>query len=105
MTSGEKAAIRSTATPEAIQFWVVSLSVGEVRLTTTSQSRPGHITGTPPFSEAGIVSAALVSTFPPRLRFVAGDTGRYFSYLLREEAKGTWGSDSFATTQRLFCDY
>src|SRR6266851_8789045 len=37
MTRGEKAAIRSTATPEAIQFWVVSLLVGEVRPTTTSR--------------------------------------------------------------------
>jgi hypothetical protein len=35
MISGENAAIRRTATPEAIQFSVVCVLVGEVRATTT----------------------------------------------------------------------
>jgi hypothetical protein len=35
MTRGEKAAIRRTASPEAIQFSVASVSIGELRAVTT----------------------------------------------------------------------
>src|SRR6202171_733163 len=65
ITTGENAAIRSTATPEAIQFWVVSLLVGGVRPTPTSR-KPTKTTvattnfeSSSPIRNSAIVVAAL----------------------------------------------